>query len=253
MRVGGEHSAAGPASTDSTPIAAACGPGGPLSSGAAGEDRGDDAHETRGHPEREAEDPLTKLADVLVDTTEFPIHALESATHGLGEVVDPLVCPAARFHSRPRVPRRRSSATSCADALHHRLRPSRDPRRGVAEGAALAAVIRKLRALARTERQVDEAPLRVDQPPMALAPPFQLHRVQPGVVAAGEMEVGLRRDVGEAIEATEAAAVLVPGKLVGEDGLDLSLELVRGREADLGLPGARGGSALDAGGTHCPP
>ncbi len=42
-------------------------------------------------------------------------------------------------------------------------------------------------------------------------------------------------------------------ELVGEHRLDLALELVRGREAPVRRPGARGGPALGAGGTHCRP
>ena len=68
---------------------------------------------------------------------------------------------------------------------------------------------------------------------MALAAVLQLHRLQAGVIAATEVEVRLGGDVGEAVELALAGAVLVLGELVGEDGLDLPLELVRGRQAPV--------------------
>ena len=68
---------------------------------------------------------------------------------------------------------------------------------------------------------------------MALASVLQLHRLQAGVIAATEVEVRLGGDVGEAVVAPGPGPVLVLGELVGEDGLDLPLELVRGRQAPV--------------------
>ena len=65
------------------------------------------------------------------------------------------------------------------------------------------------------------------------------------------MEVGLGGGVGEAVVLAEAVAVLLAPQLVGEDGLDLALELVRGRQ--FRRTGARGGPALGTGGTHLRP
>src|SRR5829696_4811460 len=66
------------------------------------------------------------------------------------------------------------------------------------------------------------------------------------------MEVRLRTDIRESVEPAEAAAVPILGELLGEHGLNLPLELVRGRQDGLrvGPPGARGGPAW-TGGTHC--
>lgn len=95
---------------------------------------------------------------------------------------------------------------------------------------------------------------------MALAAVLRLHRLQAGVVAAGEVEVGLCGDVGEAVVPAEAAAV--PGGEISPlaGGLgdqaavqraarvqpDQAPELVRDRGAPEG--GVAGGAECLAGG-----
>src|SRR5690348_11117574 len=86
----------------------------------------------------------------------------------------------------------RGSATGGFDALHDRPPAPGDPGRRVAERAALAAVVREARALARPEGEVDHPARGIDQPPVALAAVLELHGLEAGVVAAGEVEVGLR-------------------------------------------------------------
>src|SRR5512132_4119663 len=101
------------------------------------------------------------------------------------------------------------SATSGQDPLDEGLGSPRDPGRGVAEGPLVAAVVREARGLARCEGQIDNAAGGVEEPPVALASVPQLHRLQPGVIAAAQVEVRLGGRVGEAVVATLAEAVLV--------------------------------------------
>src|SRR5829696_6501944 len=79
-------------------------------SGAAREDRGEDTDEAEGHADREAEDPLTKLADVLVNAVELTIDSVEPlvdlvepVADRTGKIVESLVSPPASLHGHPRI------------------------------------------------------------------------------------------------------------------------------------------------------
>jgi hypothetical protein len=55
--------------------------------------------------------------------------------------------------------------------------------------------------------------------------------VEPRLITAGEVEVGLGSGLGEAVVAPLADAMLIGTELVAEHGLGLALELVRRRQA----------------------
>ena len=85
----------------------------------------------------------------------------------------------------------------------------------------MAAVVGEAGGLARGEGEVDDAAVGVEEPPVGIAAAAELHRLEAGGVAAGEVEVGLGGGVGEAVVAAVGEAVLVAAELVGEDGLEV--------------------------------
>ena len=66
----------------------------------------------------------------------------------------------------------------------------------------------------------------VEQPPAALAAEGQLHGLQPGLLPAGEAEVGLGADVSASVVAPVAGAVSLVRQALVEGRLDLALQLV---------------------------
>jgi hypothetical protein len=53
-------------------------------SGAAGQDRGEDADEAEGHADCQPENPLTKLPEVLMDAIELAVDSLEPGPRRFG-------------------------------------------------------------------------------------------------------------------------------------------------------------------------
>src|SRR5262245_52406632 len=135
-----------------------------------------------------------------------------------------------------RAPERRSSPAWVNEdgyPLHDRLGTGRETGRRVAKGPPPASLVWEVRGLARPEGEVDDAVVTVDEPPVALPPVPEVHSVEAGVIAAGQVEVRLGGGIGEAVVAAAAEAVHARAQVVGEDGLDLALELVRGRQAPV--------------------
>ena len=138
----------------------------------------------------------------------------------------------------PRRRRRRRRTRSTPDPVDDRLGRLRHPRRRPAESPRAAAVVGEAGGLARRQGEVDDPAGGVHQPPVALASVGQLHRPEPSLVSAGEVEVGLGADVAESVEAAVAAAVALVGEAGIERRLDLALQRVgRGQPALRSLGG----------------